>query len=86
MSFDLSDPGVPLADDPCPPAELAIGFAPELLPPEVGYARLVPGRDGEPREEGDRWAQGLVLTRLAAECFAAAQTGPTTKTEVDRGS
>ena len=51
---------------------LEIGFAPELLPPEIGYARLVPGPDGEPREEGDRWAQALVLTRIAGECFASA--------------
>jgi hypothetical protein len=49
--------------------DLALGFAPELLPPEAGYARLVPGRDGEPDEEGDRWAQALVLTDIAASCF-----------------
>jgi len=49
-----------------------IGFAPELLPSEFGYARLVPGPDGKPREEGDRWAQALVLTRIAAECFTVA--------------
>lgn len=47
-------------------------FAPELLPAEIGYARLVPGPDGEPREEGDRWEQALLLCRLARECFAAA--------------
>ena len=55
-------------DDPVPPPELAIGFAPELLPSEFGYARLVAGPDGELREEGDRWAQALVLTRIASEC------------------
>ena len=49
-----------------------IGFAPELLPPEVGYARVITGPDGEPREESDRWAQALVLGRIATECFAAA--------------
>ena len=59
-------------DDPVPPPELAIGFAPELLPSEFGYARLVAGPDGELREEGDRWAQALVLTRIASECYAAA--------------
>ncbi len=62
------------ADDPVPAAELRIGFAPELLPPELGYARIVPGPDGQPREEGDRWAQAHVLTNIAEECFAAAAT------------
>jgi len=60
------------ADDPVPPPDLQLGFAPELLPSEVGYARLVPGPDGGLREESDRWAQALVLTRLADECFTAA--------------
>lgn len=63
------------ARDPVPSSDLEIGFAPELLPPEIGYARLVPGPDGEPREEGDRWEQGLVLCRIAAECFDAALAG-----------
>jgi hypothetical protein len=31
------------------------------------------GPDGAPREEGDRWAQALVLTGLASDCFAAAE-------------
>ena len=60
------------ADDPVPPADLQVGFAPELLPAEVGYARLVPGPDGSLVEEGDRWAQAKVLADLAAGCFAAA--------------
>lgn len=60
------------AEDPVPPPDLRLGFAPELLPPEVGYARLVPGTDGTLREEGDRWAQALVLTDLAAACFPSA--------------
>jgi hypothetical protein len=63
------------ARDAPTPTDLQLGFAPELLPPEVGYARLVPGPDGEPREEGDRWRQALVLTRIAEECFSAAQGG-----------
>lgn len=58
------------AADPVPPPGLRLGFAPELLPPEIGYARLVPGPDGDLREEGDRWAQALVLTDLAARCWA----------------
>ncbi|MFM7063368.1 MAG: sugar phosphate isomerase/epimerase family protein [Actinomycetes bacterium] len=60
------------ADDPVPPADLQVGFAPELLPAEVGYAQLVPGPDGMPVEAGDRWAQARVLTDLAARCFEAA--------------
>ncbi len=61
------------AHDPVPPPNLEIGFAPELLPPELGYARLVPGPDGRDQEEGDRWQQALVLTEIAADCFAAAR-------------
>lgn len=63
-------------DDPVVAPDLEMGFAPELLPPEVGYARLVPGPDGAPREEGDRWAQALVLSRIATECFASAGARP----------
>ena len=59
-------------DDAVPAPDLAIGFAPELLPSEFGYALLSPGADGELREVGDRWEQALVLTRIATECFAAA--------------
>jgi len=59
-------------DDPVPALGGAIGFAPELLPSEFGYALLAPGGDGEVREVGDRWEQALVLTRIATECFAAA--------------
>ena len=60
--------------DPVVAPDIELGFAPELLPPETGYARLVTGRDGEP-EEGDRWSQALVLSRIATECFAAAGGG-----------
>ena len=60
------------ADDPVPAPGLEIGFAPELLPGEFGYARFVPGPDGSLREEGDRWEQALVLTRIATESFAVA--------------
>jgi len=59
--------------DPVPVPRLEIGFAPELLAAEFGYARLVPGPDGAPVEEGDRWTQSLVLGRIASECFAAAR-------------
>jgi hypothetical protein len=61
-----------VAQDVVPPPRLEIGFAPELLPPEVGYARLVPDPDGGLREEGDRWEQAQVLTQIASECFEAA--------------
>ena len=60
------------AADPAPAPRLELGFAPELLPAEFGYARLVADADGELREEGDRWEQALVLTRIASECFAVA--------------
>ena len=59
-------------NDAVPEPGLQLGFAPELLPPEVGYARLVPRPDGRLEEEGDRWAQALVLTDIAADCFAEA--------------
>jgi hypothetical protein len=61
------------AEDPSPPPGMEIGFAPELLPPEVGYARLVPDPSGIPREESDRWTQAIRLTEIATECFAAAR-------------
>jgi hypothetical protein len=46
-----------------------ICFAPELLAPEIYYARTFPDSAGTPREESDRWEQSLVLKRIAAECF-----------------
>lgn len=48
-------------------------FAPELLPAVIDYALEIPGPDGTPREEGDRWAQAQVLARIARECWAAAE-------------
>jgi hypothetical protein len=60
------------ADDPVPPPDLQLGFAPELLPAEFGYARLVPGPDGSMEEEGDRWSQALVLSDIAEACFVEA--------------
>ena len=52
-----------------------ICFTPELLPPNIYYARLVKNAKGEEVEEGDRWQQALVYCQIAKECFAAAQTG-----------
>jgi sugar phosphate isomerase/epimerase len=42
-------------------------FTPELLEPEIYYARTFDGR-----EESNRWEQSLVLVRIARECFAEA--------------
>jgi len=50
-----------------------IVFAPELLPSRIAYARQFEGR-----EEGDRWQQALVLSRLARECFESARSTPST--------
>lgn len=56
-------------------------FAAELLPNAVtwqgtrvplDYARLVPGRDGELREESDRWIDAERLWEIAAGAFAEA--------------
>ncbi|MGB6431348.1 MAG: hypothetical protein WBF06_12250 [Candidatus Acidiferrales bacterium] len=46
----------------------AIGFAAELLAPNIYYARVFDGR-----EESDRWQQSLLLVQIARECFAEAQ-------------
>jgi sugar phosphate isomerase/epimerase len=43
-------------------------FTPELLGPEIYYARTFAGQ-----EESDRWEQSLVLVRIANECFAEAR-------------
>jgi len=61
------------ADDLVPPADMEMGFAPELLPPEFGYALVMPGPGDELRETGDRWEQALVLSRMASECFVEAR-------------
>ena len=62
------------AEDPVPVVDGAIGFAPELLPADFGYALRVPRGEGGPEEIGDRWDQALVLTQIASECFAAAES------------
>jgi hypothetical protein len=49
-----------------------ICFAPELLAARIYYARTFPGPDGAILEESDRWAQSLVLCRIARECFREA--------------
>ncbi len=51
----------------------AIYFAPELLAPEIFYARTFPNGEGDEVEESDRWEQSLVLKRIAERCFADAR-------------
>ena len=60
-----------------------ICFAPELLQPGICYARVFPNSRGELVEEGDRWQQALLYSRIASECFAEAQrrTGKTESME-----
>lgn len=50
-----------------------ICFTPELLAPEIYYARTFPDGAGVAREESSRWGQSLVLKRIAEECFAEAK-------------
>lgn len=52
------------------------GFYPELLPPSYHYARLIPGPDGEPREEADRWEEALALVAVARDCWRQATEAP----------
>jgi sugar phosphate isomerase/epimerase len=49
-----------------------ICFTPELLHPEIYYARVFPNGQGEFVEESDRWEQSLLLARIAEDCFADA--------------
>jgi hypothetical protein len=51
-----------------------ICFTPELLPPNIYYARLIKGADGVEREECDRWQQALLYTQIAKECFEKAKS------------
>lgn len=58
--------------DVVPPADLELGFAPELLPNEFGYAIKAPNAQGVLDELGDRWQQAILLTDIARDCFTAA--------------
>ncbi|MCW8132694.1 MAG: hypothetical protein KIS92_20270 [Planctomycetota bacterium] len=49
-----------------------ICFAPELLHPEIYYARVFKNEKGEMIEESDRWEQAKLLSKVAREAFAAA--------------
>jgi len=53
------------------PGDSHICFTPELLAPNIYYARTWITDDG-PVEESDRWEQSLVLNRIAARCFEQA--------------
>ena len=56
-----------------------ICFAPELLGPEISYARLIPNAQGAWVEESDRWQQAKVYTQLARECWAEAKLRASSK-------
>src|SRR2546430_2634181 len=44
-----------------------IYFTPELLAPDIYYARTFPNNDGVPVEESDRWEQSLILKQTAED-------------------
>lgn len=50
-----------------------ICFAPELIGPEISYARLIPVEPEKWVEESDRWEQASVYTRIARECWQEAK-------------
>ncbi len=51
-----------------------ISFNPELLAPEIYYARTITDADGNTVEEGDRWQQSILYSQIALECFEAAKS------------
>jgi hypothetical protein len=50
-----------------------ICFTPELLGPEIYYARTFKNASGETVEEGDRWQQARLYADIARRCWAEAQ-------------
>ncbi len=48
-------------------------FAIELLSPRIFYGREFTLASGERREESDRWQQGLLLCKIARECWRRLQ-------------
>ena len=56
-------------------------FAPELLIPDIYYARVFPAADGQLTEESDRYQQALRLNDLARACFAKAERNLRTAAE-----
>ena len=49
-------------------------FAPELLRPEIYYARVFPDAEGRLREESDRYRQALLYCRIARDLFPGARS------------
>lgn len=50
-----------------------ICFNPELLHSGIYYARLIKNSSGQLVEEGDRWEQAILYTKIAKECFQKAK-------------
>jgi hypothetical protein len=48
-------------------------FNPELLPSGNNYARLFEVKNGDWREESDRWQQALLMSDIAEACFEEAR-------------
>lgn len=48
-------------------------LAPEILSPQIYYARQFTMPDGSLKEESDRYAQALVYAKIARECFEEAR-------------
>ena len=48
-------------------------FAPELLHPEINYARTFVNRQGDRVEESDRWIEAIEYAKIIRSCFAEAQ-------------
>jgi len=46
-----------------------ICFTPELLGPEINYARVFPNANGEIVEESDRWQQAILYAEIARACW-----------------
>lgn len=49
-------------------------FVPELLAPDIYYARTFPDGSGQEAEESNRWEQSLALREIAEECFRDSQS------------
>jgi hypothetical protein len=48
-------------------------FAPELLHPEINYARVFRDTNGKLTEESDRWLESWRLAEIAKDCFETAR-------------
>ena len=61
-------------------------FAPELLHPEINYARTFINRQGERVEESDRWLEALEYAKIIRGCFAEANRRAASPRARERGS